>query len=296
MLDQVYGIPGIVVLVLVLLVTILALRARNKPAAAIGHSYGHTKPKTRVKRDLVLVCGHTGAGKTAFVQQLCYNTAPATVMSTMESTHALENEEGESKVDLVDLPGHPRLRPLTRDYLRRAKGLILVVDSSASSLTETAELCVDVFSRLPYYIASSSVVGNASHHHNDDEDDDSYVLPILVVCTKSDLITSKTVSRIQSSLQTEITRLKKERANELSLHRQKQHREEEEDEDNEDDEIHSLSLLGEEEEEEGSEEMKGKKKASAFLFKELPDVTFVKVNTKDGAGIERVREHLLAKF
>ena len=123
--------------------------------------------------------------------------------STVESTYTLsEGVEEEKKISLVDVPGHPSLRPLLQSLTSRAKGIVLVVDSSTPSLTETAELCVDLFSRLPYYIARSSIVSD--DQNKDEDEDEPYVLPILVACTKSDLITSKTTSRIQSSLQTEM--------------------------------------------------------------------------------------------
>ena len=103
------------------------------------------------------------------------------------------------------------------------------------------------------------------------------------------------------------TKLKRERRNERALHRQQQHKEEEEEDyqhngGNNEDSVKFLSLLGEEEDQSDDESDERKhapmKRKTAFLFKDLPSVTFLKVSSTQvddnhsNKGLDTLKAHL----
>lgn len=87
--------------------------------------------------------------------------------------------------DLVDVPGHQRLRYRYTDYLPVTRAIIFVVDSTtlARQVRFVAEYLYDV-------LAQKQVQANQ--------------IPVLVACNKCDLITALPKDKIQQRLEDEM--------------------------------------------------------------------------------------------
>lgn len=87
--------------------------------------------KRSQKRTHVLLTGLCEAGKTATFSQLLFNELRETFTSISENS-GYYSIDGTSKiVQVVDIPGHERLRNRFVDqYKRIAKGIVYVVDSA----------------------------------------------------------------------------------------------------------------------------------------------------------------------
>ncbi|KIY72117.1 P-loop containing nucleoside triphosphate hydrolase protein, partial [Cylindrobasidium torrendii FP15055 ss-10] len=159
----------------------------------------------------VLLVGAADAGKTSIFSKLAYdNPLPShTSLQTNVSTFLLE---GEKRIQIVDTPGHPRIRDQFRDHLEDARVVVFVVDSSTVSrngaeVAEHLHLIMHAISNLP-----------ASHK-----------LPtLLVLAHKADLLktTSTTneassgthaLNRVRTVLERELEKRKTVQANGLGV-------------------------------------------------------------------------------
>ena len=141
-----------------------------------------------IHRNIILICGPCGAGKTLLSYRLCWGQSPTTITS-MEPSHL---ELGAKKVALVDYPGHIRLRHgLFSKYLERAKVILFVIDSSRvqSQAREAAEFIYDLF--------TNPLIDKV----------DKFV----VLCNKNDLGSTRPPARVKLTLQQELEKIKKTR-------------------------------------------------------------------------------------
>ena len=152
----------------------------------------------------VLVLGDIGAGKTVLVRKLLSGSVPKTRTSMKEvafSNVTLQREEGGSGagageggvLNVVDFPGHPRLRSGVAARLAQASVVLFVVDSSdltKAHLGTCAEFLYDV-------MTNESVEARQP--------------ALLVVCSKSDLGAAAAKAYVRTQLEKELSRLKETR-------------------------------------------------------------------------------------
>jgi len=136
----------------------------------------------RVPRDAVVFFGPRSSGKTILLHSLL-GINNLTTVTSMSVTEKLSPPFP----PLIDCPGHPRLLATTSLYLRRAKTVFFVVDSSAAKNLPVA-------GTMLYKILTSPHLPGCSQ--------------IVIICAKSDLPLSKSPLRIRSSLTSTIDSLR----------------------------------------------------------------------------------------
>ncbi|XP_004525235.1 signal recognition particle receptor subunit beta [Ceratitis capitata] len=133
------------------------------------------------RRDFLLT-GLSESGKTAIFMQLMHKKFPSTFISITENVG--EYCSGRLSGRLVDIPGHYRVRDKSfNQYKRTAKGIIFVVDSA----TVQKEIR-DVADALHGILADAATQS----------------CPILILCNKQDLSTTKGAQVIKSILEKEM--------------------------------------------------------------------------------------------
>ncbi|KAJ3712288.1 signal recognition particle receptor beta subunit-domain-containing protein [Lentinula raphanica] len=92
-----------------------------------------SRRKSQSKRNLLLLVGPSDSGKTSIFSSLVYgHSIPA--ITSMQANSSFINVEGKKDpIQVVDIPGHPRLRDQFRDSLSSAKALAFVVDANTAS-------------------------------------------------------------------------------------------------------------------------------------------------------------------
>jgi len=151
------------------------------------------------KRNILLLAGPPDSGKTAIFSSLVYGHAIPTNTS-MQANSSLLNVPGKKDpIQVVDIPGHPRLRDQFRESLPSTKAIAFVVDANtvsrnAAIVAEHLHSVLDAIMALP----------------------PSQKLPsLLILAHKSDLIktssistdaTALAVNRVQTILERELER------------------------------------------------------------------------------------------
>ncbi|GAW09654.1 signal recognition particle receptor subunit [Lentinula edodes] len=92
-----------------------------------------SRRKSQSKRNLVLLIGPSNSGKTAIFSSLVYGQAPPTITSMQANSSFLDLPGKRDPIQIVDVPGHPRLRDQFKDFLSSAKALAFVVDANTAS-------------------------------------------------------------------------------------------------------------------------------------------------------------------
>ncbi|KAI3424957.1 hypothetical protein D9Q98_008338 [Chlorella vulgaris] len=133
------------------------------------------------KGNTVLLVGPCDAGKTTLLHQLCDGSTHLGSVASMVPTEAdgqLASEKAGGAtsarpVQLVDIPGHPRVRGQVERYAGRAAGVVFVVDSVdfMPRKTEAAEQLFEVLSapslarrRVPLLLACNKQdMGSKAH-------------------------------------------------------------------------------------------------------------------------------------
>jgi signal recognition particle receptor subunit beta len=150
--------------------------------------------KKSTKKDLILLVGPCGGGKTVLGYRLQGGKTVSTVTSMKPHLLQVKSESNSSKtVSVIDFPGHPRLRSqLVSEYLARAKKIVFVIDSAnnVAKLREAAEYLYDLF------IDPSFESGGP---------------PVMVVCNKSDVPGALPAMRTKLRLQEEVEKIRKTR-------------------------------------------------------------------------------------
>ncbi|SAM04829.1 hypothetical protein [Absidia glauca] len=139
------------------------------------------------KKNTVLLLGITDAGKTSLFTLIRYGKVTSTVTSMKENEGPCTFDN--KTYELVDIPGHERVRYRYTDFLPISRCILFVVDS-----TTINRQVRPVAEYLYHLLAHASI--------------QSQKTPILIVCNKSDMITALPPSRIQSLLESEINRLR----------------------------------------------------------------------------------------
>eukprot|EP00088_Acartia_fossae_P013644 TRINITY_DN17207_c0_g1_i14.p1 TRINITY_DN17207_c0_g1~~TRINITY_DN17207_c0_g1_i14.p1 ORF type:complete len:258 (-),score=63.94 TRINITY_DN17207_c0_g1_i14:327-1100(-) len=144
----------------------------------------------------ILLCGVCDSGKTTLFSQLIQGKPIETYTSLQENTGIL-SLAGMKPVNLVDIPGHERLRDnILAKYVGSARGIVYVVDSSVVSkqIRDITEFLFNILSNPVVYSARPSV---------------------LIACNKQDLGLVKGASVIQTLLEKEINALRVSHSNTL---------------------------------------------------------------------------------
>jgi len=137
----------------------------------------------------VLICGSCDSGKTTLLSQLVVGKPVETYTSMVHNSFPWE-VEGKPNLNLVDVPGHERIRGgIVEQFSSSARGIVYMVDSNTVSkqVRDVAE-----------YL--HSILGNSAIHKNSP--------PVLVVCNKQDGGLAKTAQLIQTLLEKEIEKVR----------------------------------------------------------------------------------------
>eukprot|EP01088_Endostelium_zonatum_P012224 TRINITY_DN26410_c0_g1_i1.p1 TRINITY_DN26410_c0_g1~~TRINITY_DN26410_c0_g1_i1.p1 ORF type:complete len:233 (-),score=56.45 TRINITY_DN26410_c0_g1_i1:21-719(-) len=143
--------------------------------------------------DLILFLGPSGSGKTLMIYRLKTGKLVDTVISSQVTElnsitlHSDKSQNINRTLNIVDFPGHNRLRGQLKSYLERAKAIVFVLDSENFDVVSS--------STFVYEVLRSNQVFNR--------------VPFLIVCNKQDVTTTK-ISDIQKQIESNLTRLKDE--------------------------------------------------------------------------------------
>ncbi|PWN48250.1 hypothetical protein IE53DRAFT_364056 [Violaceomyces palustris] len=247
------------VLVPISLLTLLLLLSLARPSSRterphLESSSGSTKPARRpqhsAKPTKVLLVGSQDTGKTSLFTKLVYDTVPNTLPSQRESqanfklvgsgseARKIESQDeplesvslpagGDRTFHLVDLPGHPRLRPKVEERLNQADvdAIIICVDASTATksgatttgligksqkegdgLTESADLVHSTLISLAKLSYKFNTSGSSSSSR--------FTPPsVMVAFSRSDL--SPLLSSSSTTTATTITSTEEKRRNQL---------------------------------------------------------------------------------
>ncbi|KAI8096152.1 signal recognition particle receptor beta subunit-domain-containing protein [Halteromyces radiatus] len=146
--------------------------------------------KKQQNKNTVLILGISDVGKSALFFLLTFGrvTSTITTMTENEGTLVLDNK----KINLVDIPGHERVRHRYTDFVPVTKRIVFMVDSTTivRQIRPTAEYLYQV-------LAQPTVQAQAT--------------PILILCNKYDMITAYPLLKIKPLLEAEINRLRSTR-------------------------------------------------------------------------------------
>ena len=123
---------------------------------------------------------------------MCFDTTVPTHTSIKPLAISTRNlSEDESPIDVVDVPGHPRLRQqVLKKYSSSVGGIVFVLDAVSTNVRDSAEFLYDVL--------TDPVI-------------DERVPPILLFCNKSDCKNAKSKTFITKQLEAELSKLKETR-------------------------------------------------------------------------------------
>ncbi|CAO3628711.1 unnamed protein product [Cunninghamella blakesleeana] len=143
--------------------------------------------KKQQKGNTILLLGIPGAGKTSLFTFLRYDKVASTVTSMKENEGKITIEN--KTFDLVDMPGHERVRYRYLDFLPVSYKIIFVVDSTTlhNQVRQVAEYL--------YHILANPIVQQNK-------------TPVLIACNKHDMFTALPIARIKPLLEAEINRLR----------------------------------------------------------------------------------------
>ncbi|KAJ3744914.1 P-loop containing nucleoside triphosphate hydrolase protein [Lentinula detonsa] len=92
-----------------------------------------SRRKGQSKRNLLLLLGPSDSGKTSIFSSLVYGHVVQTNTSMQANSSFLNIQGKRDPIQIVDVPGHPRLRDQFKDSLSSAKALAFVVDANTAS-------------------------------------------------------------------------------------------------------------------------------------------------------------------
>jgi len=152
--------------------------------------------RRRYGRD-VLICGVCDSGKTTLLSQLISGKVVQTYTSMTHNkmTFPVENKDS---VELVDVPGHERVRGQILDtFSGSTRALVFMVDSNTVSkqIRDVAE-CL-------HSILSQKIISKNRP-------------PLLILCNKQDADLAKGSTAVQNLLEKEIEKVRMTRSNQLA--------------------------------------------------------------------------------
>eukprot|EP01128_Nolandella_sp_AFSM9_P000232 TRINITY_DN10404_c0_g1_i1.p1 TRINITY_DN10404_c0_g1~~TRINITY_DN10404_c0_g1_i1.p1 ORF type:complete len:270 (-),score=57.40 TRINITY_DN10404_c0_g1_i1:61-849(-) len=171
--------------VIVALVVILALQFKNS-ASSEG-----TVPTKR--GSTALIYGGTGAGKTVLFGQLSREKFLPTLTSQTANIAKVSVSGADNEIQVVDYPGHYRLRQGLDKYVARAGCVVFVVNANGDEASYRA--AADYL----YSLFTNHVVNDLQ-------------IPILIALNKSELLTAKSQHSVRTILEKELNELRSSQA------------------------------------------------------------------------------------
>ncbi|KAK4261337.1 hypothetical protein QN277_004349 [Acacia crassicarpa] len=154
----------------------------------------------RAKSNTIVLTGLSGGGKTVLFYQLRDGSTHQGTVTSMEPNegtfvlHSDTTKKGKIKpVQIVDVPGHSRLRPKLDEYLPKAAGIVFVVDA-----LEFLPNCRAASEYLYDILTKGSVVKKK--------------IPLLILCNKTDKVTAHSKDFIRRQMEKEIDKLRASRS------------------------------------------------------------------------------------
>jgi len=153
--------------------------------------------KRRTRGQLALILGQCGSGKTSIFFRLREGTEVQTVSSlkVLKDSFELQPQEDAEKfgpVEVVDYPGHQRLRGKAAEMLKEARCILYIVDS------EDKQRLKDVAEHLYEILTHPDIL--------------ELHTPILLACNKVDLATARPEKFILDEIEREMEQMRTSRA------------------------------------------------------------------------------------
>eukprot|EP00092_Neocalanus_flemingeri_P014074 GFUD01015183.1.p1 GENE.GFUD01015183.1~~GFUD01015183.1.p1 ORF type:complete len:258 (-),score=94.38 GFUD01015183.1:119-892(-) len=137
----------------------------------------------------VLICGPCDSGKTTLLSQLVVGKPVETYTSMVQNSFPWE-VEGKTNINLVDVPGHERIRgSIVDQFSSSARGIVYLVDSN-----NVSKQVRDVAEFLHSILSHKAISKNSP--------------PVLVLCNKQDGGLAKGAQVIQTLLEKEIEKVR----------------------------------------------------------------------------------------
>ncbi|EST08195.1 Signal recognition particle receptor, beta subunit [Kalmanozyma brasiliensis GHG001] len=133
-------VPATLLAVLLTYTLTQASSVANAPhLASTSSDVDFTQKRSHGRSSTVVLVGLSETGKTSLFASLVYGTTPSTLPSQKLSQGLITSSlEASKPVTLIDLPGHPRLRPLVDEHLSQADGLVICIDAVMASKSSTS--------------------------------------------------------------------------------------------------------------------------------------------------------------
>jgi len=145
--------------------------------------------RRRVKQRAILFLGLCDSGKTLLLSRLAYGVYKDT-QTSIEANEADYSPDEKRHLDLIDVPGHERLRQVALDRCKAsARGLLFVVDST------TVQKQVKDVAEYLYTVLTEPTLAALQP-------------PLLVLCNKHDQSLAKSAGLIRTQLEREINTLR----------------------------------------------------------------------------------------
>jgi len=152
------------------------------------------RSRSQNKRQGILFLGICDAGKTLIFSRLVHNGYKETYTSIQANSGEYDVASKSKRLKMIDLPGHERIRGQFLDEFKSlARGIVFVIDSGSlqKEIKEVAEY-------LYTLLSDKTIASNAP--------------PVLILCNKQDLMSSKGAKIIRSQLEKEMNTLRITRA------------------------------------------------------------------------------------
>ncbi|KAF9645119.1 hypothetical protein BDM02DRAFT_3189977 [Thelephora ganbajun] len=162
--------------------------------------------KSKSTRNSVLFVGAPDAGKTAILSSLAFHQQLPTHASLQTNSSLITLPNVKKPVQVVDIPGHPRIRVQYRDYFNDAKAIVFVVDASTVSRNGAA-VAEHLHQILHSFMSISPSQSSPA---------------LIILAHKSDLLASTTSSSSTPADQMAINRVRTILERELEKRRQSQ--------------------------------------------------------------------------
>ncbi|PWZ02013.1 hypothetical protein BCV70DRAFT_55101 [Testicularia cyperi] len=106
-------------------ITKASARSPSAQLVTVSSADGYTSRRSVGRSPTVLLVGLADSGKTTLFSSLVYGTTPASLLASADAST--------KPITLVDLPGHPRLRPLLDENVHQADAIVICVDTVMAS-------------------------------------------------------------------------------------------------------------------------------------------------------------------
>lgn len=181
-----YFVIGLIATICLLIISFLILFKKTGSSTSKSQDV-----RKNVNHPTIVLCGPSGAGKTALFNKFTLDEPKTTVTSleaNMANNVTLDNSK---KFTLVDYPGHTKLHYKLMSALPTytdLKGIIFVVDSTVDpkNLTDTAQYLYEILSITEKF---------------------SNGIEILLACNKNELFTARPPKKIKDALENEIDKI-----------------------------------------------------------------------------------------